>query len=91
MPKVLQALTGLPSVEGFLDMAVASVEAALACGSVLSIELSVDAILCLEGVRCRKLEGRDGSVTARLEVVEATFTDELGPVQKRPKNREAAA
>ena len=82
---------GVPSADGFLDMAVASVEAALACDSVLSIELSVDAILCFEGVRRRKLEGRDGSATARLEVGEITFADGLGPVQKRPRNRDAAA
>lgn len=72
-------------------MAVASVEAALACDSVLSMELSVDAILCFEGVRRRKLEGRDRSVTARLEVGEVDFAEELEPVQKRPRNRDAAA
>ena len=41
-------------------MAVASVDAALKWLSVLSIELRVEAMLCFEGVRRRKLEGREG-------------------------------
>lgn len=55
------------------------------------MELRVDAMLCLDGVRRRKLEGRDGAVTDRLDVGDVTFGDELDPVMKRPRKRDAAA
>ena len=81
----------MQSVDGFLDIAVASVDTALSWLSTLSIELRVDVKLCFEGVLRSRLEGRDGAVTPRLEVGEVTFAVELVPVQKRPRNREAAA
>jgi hypothetical protein len=90
LPKVT-FFPGVQSADGFLDIAVASVEVALRWLSVLSIELRVDAILCFEGVLRRKLEGREGAATPRLEVGDVTFAAEFEPVQKRPRNRDAAA
>lgn len=57
----------------------------------LSMELRVEAILCLEGVRRRKLEGREDAATPRLEVGEVNFANEAEPAQNRPRNRDAAA
>ncbi len=81
---------GVQSADGCLDSGVASVGAVLVLLSdPPSNEFNVDAILCLEGVRRRKLTGLDGA--DKPEVSVADLVDELEPAQNRPRNLEAAA
>ncbi len=71
------------------DADVASVEVELKILSVpLSAEFKVEAILCLEGDRRKKLVGRDVSVVPGLRF--ADFVDELDPAHNRPRNLDAA-
>lgn len=52
-----------------------------------SMEFSVDATLCFEGDRLRKLTGREGAVRPGLKFTD--LVDEFEPAHSRPKNREA--
>jgi hypothetical protein len=53
-----------------------------------SIEFKVDAILCFDGVRRKKLTGREGAVRPGLRL--ADFGNPLEPAHNRPRNRDAA-
>ena len=52
-----------------------------------SIEFKVEAILCFEGERFKKLEGRAGAVRPGLRLVD--LVDEFELVHKRPRNLDA--
>ena len=82
--------TGVQSVEGCLESDVVSVGAVLVLLSdPPSKEFNVEAMLCLEGVRRRKLTGLDGADKPGLSVTD--LVDEVDPAQNLPRNREAAA
>jgi hypothetical protein len=53
-----------------------------------SIEFSVDAMLCFDGDRRKKLTGREGAVRPGLRL--AGFVNPFEPAHNRPRNRDAA-